>query len=256
MTLALVPILLRLSLRVKGRERNSIAINISDSFIVLAWLAGMVLIAINTWKNTERERYKSWPTDKLYYGTPFDEAGHLLYVSWISLYFIYISLWSSKAAFLAFYYSIFSTQGKKTRYVLYAASAFTLATFLLHMFLLTFWCSPIDTNWNVKGELCSAVHSIKSVTISTFTNVATDIVILSIPISSLLNRKLGKLEISGLIFVFVMGSISIIAALARFVTLKLIEGVPRASITHTIGTSIIAKRVHHFACGVIFSFRI
>lgn len=113
---------------------------------------------------------------------------------------------------------------------------FTLATFLLHMFLIAFWCSPVSSNWSPPpGEhLCSAVHSMSSVTISTFTNVATDIVILAIPISTLMATQFGNKERAGLVFVFLMGSVSILAALVRFVTLKLVQSVPRAEITHTI----------------------
>lgn len=235
MTVALIPIILRLSLRWRSSGTHSTATNLSDGFIVGAWISGIVLISINAWKNTLREHYRNWPASELYYGVPHDQSAHLLYVSWISLYFIYISLWMSKAAFLAFYYSILQDQGKRVKYVLCAASVFTACTFLLHMFLLTFWCHPISGNWNVDGELCSAVHSIQSVTISTFANVGTDLVIISIPISTLIKMRLGRRELSGLAFVFLMGSISIIAALARFVTLELVRKVPRASITHTIG---------------------
>lgn len=237
MTLALIPILLRLSLRRKHVGPHSLATNMSDSFVLLAWLSGIVLISINAWKNSLRQKYVHYePKSDLYYMVPRPMAAHLLYVSWISLYFIYISLWCSKAAFLALYYSLFNISGsKKTRMVLYAASAFTLATFLLHMLLLTCWCHPIALNWNVDGELCSAVHSIRSVTISTFANVATDLVILAIPISALVGMRLGKVELSGLAFVFLMGSLSVVAALTRFICLELVRNVPRADITHTIG---------------------
>lgn len=120
--------------------------------------------------------------------------------------------------------------------MLAVACVLTAATFLLHMFLIAFWCSPVSANWSPPpGEhLCSAVHSISSVTISTFTNIATDIVILSIPISTLMATQLGNKERAGLAFVFLMGSVSIVAALVRFVTLKLVQSVPKASITHTI----------------------
>jgi len=234
MTLALVFIILRLSLRHRQIHPPSFSTNLSDFFIVLSWLSGIVLISINTWKNALREKYIHAPKSELYYGVPRDESAHLLYVSWISLFFIYISLWCSKAAFLAFYHSLFSLQGRTSRIILICASVFTFCTFLLHMLLLTLWCHPISGNWEIDGELCSAVHSIESVTISTFTNVATDIVILSIPLSALASMTLSKRDWSGLFFVFLMGSISIVAALARFVTLKLVEHVPRASITHTI----------------------
>jgi hypothetical protein len=234
MTVALIPLIIRLTLRTRNRGLSSIASNIADGFILLAWLSGIVLISINTWKNNLRMKYLGQPN--LYYGVPEPLSAHLLYVSWISLFFIYISLWSSKAAFLAFYYSIFSLQGRRARWSLLGACIFTAATFLLHMCIIAFWCTPISANWAPPPgqDLCSAVHSISSVTISTFTNIATDMVILGIPISTLMATKLGKKEKAGLTFVFVLGSISIIAALVRFITLKLIQGVEKASITHTI----------------------
>jgi hypothetical protein len=236
MTVALIPIIIRVSMRTRNRGLSSLASNIADGFVILAWLSGCVLIAINTWKNNLRMKYLSAPPETLYYGVPQELSGHLLYVSWISLFFIYISLWSAKAAFLAFYYSIFSLQGGRARLVLAAACIFTGATFLLHMFLIAFWCTPISTNWSPPpGEhLCSAVHSMSSVTISTFTNIATDLVILSIPIGTLLSTKLNRTQRAGLAFVFLMGSISILAALVRFICLKLVQSIPRASITHTI----------------------
>ncbi|KAF2649233.1 hypothetical protein K491DRAFT_684030 [Lophiostoma macrostomum CBS 122681] len=236
MTLALIPILIRISLRTRTRHLASPATNIADLFVVLAWLSGAVLISVNTWKNHLRMKYIHAAPSTLNYGVPGPLSGHLLYISWISLFFIYISLWASKAAFLAFYYSIFSLQGQRARIGLLVASIFTAGTFLLHMFLIAFWCSPVSLNWSPPPghHLCSAVHSISSVTLSTFCNVATDLVILSIPISTLVATKLGKTERAGLAFVFLMGSVSIIAALVRFVTLKLVQNVPRAEITHTI----------------------
>jgi hypothetical protein len=236
MTIALIPILIRISMRTRNRGLSTPASNIADGFVVLAWLSGCVLICINTWKNHLRMQYISYPPSELYYGVPDSLSGHLLYVSWISLFFIYISLWSAKAAFLAFYYSIISLQGKKAKYALAGACVFTLCTFLVHMFLIAFWCTPISSNWSPPpGEhLCSAVHSMSSVTVSTFTNIATDIVILSIPISTILATKLGRIQRAGLAFVFLMGSVSILAALVRFICLKLVQATPRASITHTI----------------------
>ncbi|KAH7398470.1 hypothetical protein BKA66DRAFT_453184 [Pyrenochaeta sp. MPI-SDFR-AT-0127] len=238
MTVALIPILMRISLRTRNRNSGlaSPATNIADAFVILAWLSGCVLIAINTWKNNLRMQYLDAPPETLYYGVPQDLSGHLLYVSWISLFFIYISLWSAKAAFLAFYYSIFSLQGRRTRIALFSACLFTLATFLTHMFLIAFWCSPVSSNWSPPPgqSLCSAVHSMESVTISTFTNIATDLVILSIPISTLMKANLGKSERAGLVFIFFMGSVSVLAALIRFICLKLVQSTPRASITHTI----------------------
>ncbi|KAF2129375.1 hypothetical protein P153DRAFT_366771 [Dothidotthia symphoricarpi CBS 119687] len=236
LTLALIPITIRLSLRTRNRGLHTPSANLADTFVILAWLSGCVLISINTWKNTLRMQYLSAPPASLYYGVPPHLSAHLLHISWLSLFFIYTSLWSAKAAFLAFYYSIFSLQGRRAQIALFAACLFTLATFLLHMLLIAFWCSPVSANWAPPpgGRLCSAVHSMASVTISTLANVATDLVILGIPISTLAATQLGSRERAGLVFVFVMSGISIVAALVRFVCLKLVQETPRASITHTI----------------------
>lgn len=87
LTLALVFVLLRLWIRrTKQRELVSTALNVSDGATVGAWISGLVLVCINTWKNTERMHYISWPTEDLYYGVPEDKAGHLLLVhhySWL-----------------------------------------------------------------------------------------------------------------------------------------------------------------------------
>jgi hypothetical protein len=238
MTLAFLPILLRFALRLRSRTLSCFATNLSDAFIVLSWLSGLVLICINTWKNALRMRYISAPPTTLYYGVPPHLSSHLLHISWISLFFIYISLWSSKAALLAFYFSIFSLQGRRTRIALLCASVFALFTFTLHMGLIAFWCAPVSSNWSPPpgAHLCSAVHSIDSVAISTIANVATDIAVLSIPVHALWVRtkQFGRSEKAGLVFVFAMGSVSIVAALVRFVCLLLVRNVPKASITHTI----------------------
>ncbi|KAH0545509.1 hypothetical protein FGG08_000337 [Glutinoglossum americanum] len=209
---------------------------LSDIFVISSWISGMILVAINTWKNNLRFKFRHDDPEKLYYGVPHDMASHLLYISWLSLFFIYISLYFSKAAFIAFYYDLFVDHSKRMKIMLLGTSIFTAATFLVQMMLLSFWCHPTNLNWNVDGHLCSAVHNIESVTVSTFTNVVTDLLILAVPIMvfARLSHGMNKREIYGLLFVFIIGSISITAALARFVVLKLVEHAPRAEVTHTI----------------------
>ncbi|KAI1251362.1 hypothetical protein MGN70_005930 [Eutypa lata] len=247
MTLALIPIVLRLWLRFTEAKPQSWSRDLSDGLVLFSWLSGMVLISINTWKNSLRQRYIHSPSDELNYGVPRPMSSHLLYVSWISLFFIYISLWAAKFALLAFYATLLTrVQTRVARSVLIGVSAFTGATFALHMILLTAWCAPISSNWDIEGHLCSAVHDIKSVSISTAANIATDLAILVLPLFQLIslirNRpsltamrtKTGKAEIGGIVLVLCMAALSIIAALARWVTLDLVQNVPKANITHTI----------------------
>lgn len=265
MTVALLPILVRFWLRHQENKRQPWTRNVSDALVVLSWLAGIVLISINAWKNMLRYRYIHYPDQsQLYYMVPRSQSAHLLYVSWVSLFFIYISLWAAKFALLAFFAGVLlpvdgggaSVQQRGwIRIVLVGCTVFTAATFCLHMSLLTAWCRPISSNWNIDGQLCSAVHDINSVTISTVANVATDLAILSLPLIALFTKSrerrslmmadplqmqgqpvavIGRAELTGVAFVVAMSALSITAALARFVTLKLVQNVPRANITHTI----------------------
>lgn len=253
MTLALIPIILRFWLRWRQRHPQPFMRNLSDALILLSWLSGIVLISINTWKNTLRQRYIHWPPEQLYYGVPRSQSAHLLYVSWLSLFFIYISLWAAKFALLAFYASLLRLQGRWARATLISAALFASGTFALHMALLTRWCSPTAANWDARpGRLCSAVHDMTAVTISTAANVATDVAILALPLFALASLRrehrvalgrdnavgdvvvMGKAELSGLVVVLCMAALSITAALARFVTLELVQRVPKANITHTI----------------------
>ncbi|KAK8043267.1 hypothetical protein PG993_005697 [Apiospora rasikravindrae] len=257
MTLALLPIILRFWLRYKESERHPWTRNVSDALVVLSWLSGIVLVSINAWKNTLRYRYIHDPhPEQLYYMVPKPQSAHLLYVSWVSLFFIYISLWAAKFALLVFFAGVLlhgSAVRGWIRVVLAGCTVFTAATFCLHIALLTAWCRPVSSNWDIEGHLCSAVHDINSVTISTVANIATDLAILSLPLIALFTKSrerrrvlttsplleqpaavIGRPEMTGVAFVIAMSALSITAALARFVTLKLVQNVPRANITHTI----------------------
>ncbi|KAL5396608.1 hypothetical protein PMIN06_003997 [Paraphaeosphaeria minitans] len=111
MTVSLILILIRVSMRTRNYGLSTIASIVADSFLILAWLSGCVLISINIWKNNLRMQYLHAPQQTRYYSVLESLSGHLLYVSWISLFFIYISLWSAKASLLAFYYSILPLKG-------------------------------------------------------------------------------------------------------------------------------------------------
>ncbi|XXG98219.1 hypothetical protein Hte_004541 [Hypoxylon texense] len=246
MAFALIPIVLRFWVRSREAQQRHLALNLSDGLVLLSWISGMVLISINMWKNNLRQHYVHFPPSELYYEVPRPLASHVLYVSWISLFFIYISLWAAKFSLLAFFASFMrQMNNRSTRIVFVCACGVTAATFLLHILLLTVWCSPVSSNWALEGYQCSAVHDIKSVSISTAANIATDIIIIAVPIVAffILNRErrgltmrtgMGKAEISGIVFVICMAALSIVAALARWVTLLLVQNAPKPNITHTI----------------------
>lgn len=205
-----------------------------------------MIIIVNAWKNSLRQRYIHYPPSELYYSVPRPLSAHLLYVSWISLFFIYISIWAAKFALIAFFASVMRLMERRlARLFLGFAVFFTTSTFILHITLLARWCAPISRNWDIDGELCSAVHDIRSVTISTVANISTDLVILSLPLFALTtlsrerralttDNRVTKAEWSGFALVVAVAALSIVAALARWITLQLVHNVPKANITHTI----------------------
>ena len=90
------------------------------------------------------------------------------------------------------------------------------------------------------------MHDINLVNISTAANVATNLVMLAFPVFQLVSvvrerRSLvavpvgaAKAELGGVVLVLCMVALSIVAALARWVTLELVQHEPKANITHTI----------------------
>ena len=118
---------------------------------------------------------------------------------------------------------------------------------MLRVGLIAFWCSLVSANRAppLEKSLCSAVHSIASVTISKVANIATDVIILSIPVHALWisATKFGGTERADLLFVFAMGSVDVLAAPVSCVCLKLIQDVPKARSTHTIGVEALFKVV-------------
>ncbi|KAI1737441.1 hypothetical protein F4680DRAFT_450985 [Xylaria scruposa] len=246
MTIALIPIILRFWLRWREAKPQPVSRNISDGLIVFSWFSGIVLISINAWKNSLRQRYIHYPPSELYYSVPRPLSAHLLYVSWISLFFIYISLWAAKFALIAFFAGVLKLmETRVARLFVVFATFYTTSTFILHIALLIRWCDPVSRNWDINGQLCSAVHDIVSVSISTVANISTDLVILSLPIFALatLSRerralttetRVTKAEWSGFALVIAVAALSIVAALARWITLWLVHNVPKANITHTI----------------------
>ncbi|RPA94768.1 hypothetical protein L873DRAFT_1393888 [Choiromyces venosus 120613-1] len=222
----------RTSRRAGPRSVASIA---SDIFVICSYISAIAFIGINTWKNTLRIKHRGQPN--LYYGVPMNLSAHLLKVSWVSLFFIYISLWCAKGGFIAFYFELFNKDadlGRRCKVAGAIVSVITFLTFVLHMLLLQFWCRPVSLNWDINGHLCSAVHSMESVTISTFANVGTDLLIIMLPILVLKNLTFRKSALWGWLFILFIGSISIVAALVRYGALRAVWGQPKASVTHTI----------------------
>jgi len=144
-------------------------------------------------------------------------------------------MWFAKGAFVVYYYHLFTNLSKKLKYYLMFVTTFTVSTYIFTMLLQTLWCRPIWTNWTLDPlRGCSATGNTTTLPLWSFMNIATDILILAVPLSVLHTLQLGRRQAVALAVVFLIGGLSIIAAVARFVIIfPKIRRNAKAPIVHT-----------------------
>ncbi|KAF8538855.1 hypothetical protein BDD12DRAFT_840647 [Trichophaea hybrida] len=135
-------------------------------------------------------------------------AGTLIYIC---------SIYLSKAAFLAFYYTMYARFSKNMKAALHGVTAFTVCSFLANMLLNLLWCLPLNRNWTFdRHPKCPAAVGLPSLVTGTASNIITDFLLMIIPLALLRSLMLGKREYIGIAFVVFLGSVCIISAAIRF----------------------------------------
>jgi len=128
---------------------------------------------------------------------------------------IYISSFTfPKLSILFFYRRIFPTT--QTRYTTFGLLGVVGATWLALTITVIFQCMPVAFSWDktIQGGHCvnqDALYAYWSVP-----NIITDLIILFLPIPEVWNLHIGKLQKTGLIFTFLLGSLGLIACIVRF----------------------------------------
>ncbi|KAI5843518.1 hypothetical protein DFP73DRAFT_479078 [Morchella snyderi] len=214
-------------LRLWMNHRQSLkapSIMISDSLLVASFIMGIAAISTDAWK------YNLELMGRTRAITPEENKTASL-LSFICGYLVFSAMWLSKGACVIYYYHLFPNLSPYLRKYLFFVTAFTAGTYVFVVFLHSFWCRPIFTNWD---GTCNATGNTTTLPLWSFLNIFTDIFILILPLSVLHTLQLGKRQLAGLVVVFFIGSLSIIAAIARLVDIyPKIRKDSNAPIVHT-----------------------
>jgi len=133
----------------------------------------------------------------------------------------YLALCLIKAAYLVFYAQLFRRVQSWRRYTLHVACSIWAVSYITAFVLMFLWCAPLSGNWipSMTNPRCPMILNISAFCALAALNVASDIAIICVPILLVSTLHLGRTERVGLLFVFSIGSVSIIASIVRVVVI-------------------------------------
>jgi len=127
-------------------------------------------------------------------------------------------IWALKCAFLAMFYDLNTYLSARLRFMLHATGVFVGSTFFANILFYFLKCRPIATNWSLDpAKSCSVLLSVPGVIITSWSNIVSDLAILTIGISIINSLQIKKRERSALWCVACVGCVSIVATVVRFV---------------------------------------
>ncbi|USP79205.1 hypothetical protein yc1106_06479 [Curvularia clavata] len=185
---------------------------VSDSMLILAILAALGLVICDTLT------YRLGAMDSFTGNT-----ATIMKIRFASNYFFDVGLYFPKFSMLAFYAIIVPRTTPTLRKALYGAIVFAILSSLTTLFADTFWCgSRPANNWSPDME-CQAYTSMSLVKLNWALNFTSEVLIFLLPFPLIrgLNLRL-KRERAGLLFVFMLGAITIIVSLARFIAMLIV----------------------------------
>ncbi|KAF8467400.1 hypothetical protein BDZ91DRAFT_762839 [Kalaharituber pfeilii] len=131
-------------------------------------------------------------------------------------------LWLLKGAFLAFYWRLFCRVQSRFVYLLYGTSFLCCVTYIIVITIHFTWCTPVHRNWTSTLEefpRISSINSLTTLTIGSFLNIGTDIMIIILPLLIIRTYNLQRKEVFGLCFIFTVGIMCITASIVRYVVM-------------------------------------
>ncbi|PWW80088.1 hypothetical protein C7212DRAFT_18910, partial [Tuber magnatum] len=131
-------------------------------------------------------------------------------------------LWALKGAFLCLYYDLVPTLNEKSRRLVYAAMAATLASLAGVLVTQMMWCRPIGRNWCVSTESYLFIYHTRPCSLASFPKTRSPellFVVSFIPLSIISTLKLTSREKYGFISIYLLGFLSIFASFLRFLAL-------------------------------------
>ncbi|CUS08403.1 unnamed protein product [Tuber aestivum] len=146
-----------------------------------------------------------------------DMARYMKYTVGITICY-YSGVWSVKASFLAMYFALGEKISKGMRKALLVAAIFTGAAWVTVIIINLMWCRPLSRTWEVvvptDPQYCMFLD-LPVLAIHFSFNISTDLFLLLFSLILLRSVHMQRREAAGFAFVIVIGSISIIGAIAR-----------------------------------------
>jgi len=131
-----------------------------------------------------------------------------------------VTLWFIKAAFLSFFFSLYPYLPRWQQLMLWIVTGYIIVTGAVVFITQFAWCKPFNTNWSNNFSVrCDFMEDVQGVIIQSWANITSDIMILIIPIYTFRSLNLPKPEQYALWVVLIIGLVSPVMALCRFVVL-------------------------------------
>lgn len=198
---------------------------ISDWLIISAQVMGTLFLVYHIWKNITLMKSKD----------PFVIVSPRQLKSVLAAATIYITiLWLIKASFIAFYWSLHAHLTKTLRWLLYFSMMVLMVTFLVMHLINFLWCRPLSRMFQFTlKDFCHIGLDLHTGTIFYVLNVFTDLIVMIIGLTFVYNirHSLGPRQWFAAAFVFIIGSIPIIASTVRYTTVYYIIRDPFTSFT-------------------------
>ena len=104
-------------------------------------------------------------------------------------------------------------------YLLYGTTVVVIITYIIVLTIHFTWCTPVHRNWTVSLQEfpgTSSIDNLTTLTVGSFLNVATDLMILILPLLIVKSFNLKQREKWGLCFIFAVGVMCVTASVVRY----------------------------------------
>ncbi|KAL7270631.1 hypothetical protein RUND412_006660 [Rhizina undulata] len=205
----------------RHRERT-LLVNVSDGEFVLFGVLAIASSAVSIDGITIADRIRRiWGysvRDKE------DMAGTLLteyYRSFFVVSFLCtIQIWLLKAAFLGYYFAWRQNVERRVKALIDFATVYCAVSFVVVVGFQLGYCWPLERNWATGDAKCIPVLTTIGMRLQSWTNMGSDLLLITIPLLTILPMSLGRRERYALIMIFSIGALSLVATIIRYVQVK------------------------------------
>ncbi|CAD6441404.1 d6f0f2a0-5329-43f3-8f1a-50973ad2991a [Sclerotinia trifoliorum] len=180
---------------------------IEDVCLILAWLAGVSVQALLVfmWLNKAiGVHIYEMPVEVFNLYTKIIMSAFVIYVACLGL---------SKISLLLFYNRLSPVRWFRTAvyFLMFIVFAYSIA----FIFALIFPCRPVARNWDIRIKDGECINRAAIYTAGAAVNITTDIALLALPIPMIVDLQMPKIQKAGLIFIFMVGSMTCVTSIIR-----------------------------------------